>query len=270
MAEGGTAPVALITGASEGLGLALAHEFARAGHTPLLVARTRPALERAKKNIARENGVEAYIHAADLATPAGCKSVAAALDEYGLHVEYLVNNAAIGLSGPFVEHGNDDLMRLVDLNMRAVTDLTHAALPGMMSRRSGGVLNIASLGGYLPGPFQAAYYASKAYVISLSEALAHEAAGSDVRVSAFVPGPLKTRFHERMQAQNDYYLRFMGVMSPEQAAKCAYRNFMRRKRVIVPGLVNAISAQALRVLPHALLTPFTAWLLRRRESARHA
>ncbi len=270
MAERDTVPVTLITGASEGLGLALAREFAHTGHALLLVARTRSTLEEAAQKINQATGVEVHIHAADLSTREGCKSVVAALDEYGLHAEYLVNNAGIGLSGPFVENGSDDLMRLADLNMRAVTDLTRRVLPGMISRSSGGVLNIASLGGYLPGPFQAAYYASKAYVISLSEALAYEVAGTNVRVSVFAPGPLKTRFHERMDAQNDIYIRFMGVMSVEQAAKSAYKNFMRGRKVIVPGLINTMSAQMLRILPHTLLVPFAAWLLRRRESAGNA
>ncbi len=263
-------PVALITGASEGLGLALAHEFARAGHALLLVARTGSALTAAAAELARATGVDVHTHSADLSTIEGCKSVECALNEYGLHAEFLVNNAGIGLSGPFVENGSDDLMRLADLNMRAVTDLTHRLLPGMIARGSGGVLNIASLGGYLPGPFQAAYYASKSYVMSLSEALAYEVAGTNVRVSVFAPGPLATRFHERMESQNDIYIRFMGLMSVEQAAQSAYRNFVRGRMVIVPGFINYISAQFLRILPHTLLVPFAAWLLRRREGASNA
>lgn len=270
MAERETVPVAVITGASEGLGLALAHEFARARHALLLVARTRPALAAAATDIAQATGADVHIHAADISTKEGCGSVERALDEYGLHAEFLVNNAGIGLSGPFVENGSDDLMRLADLNMRALTDLTRRLLPGMIARGSGGVLNVASLGGFLPGPYQAAYYASKAYVISLSEALAYEVAGTNVRVSVFAPGPLGTRFHERMDAENDIYIRFMGLMSVEQAAQSAYGNFMRGRKVIVPGLINFISAQFLRILPHTLLVPFAAWLLRRREGAGNA
>ncbi len=267
MAESGTVPVAVVTGASEGLGLALANEFARARHALLLVARTEPALAAAAREIAKATGVDVHIHMADLSTREGCESVERALAEYGLHAEFLVNNAGVGLSGPFVENGSDDLMRLVDLNMRAVTDLTHRFLPDMIARGSGGVLSVASLGGYLPGPYQAAYYASKAYVISLSEALAQEVAGTKVRVSVLAPGPLKTRFHERMGAQNDNYIRFQGVMSVEQVARSAYVNFMRGRKVIVPGPVNMVSAVFLRILPHTLLVPFAAWLLRRRHGA---
>ncbi len=270
MAKRKTVPVALVTGASEGLGLALAIEFARASHSLLLVARTRSALVLAAKDIRQAAGVDVHIHVADLSTNEGCESVELALVEYGLHVEFLVNNAGVGLSGPFVENGSDDLVRLVDLNMRAVTDLTRRLLPGMIARGSGGVLNVASLGGYLPGPYQAAYYASKAYVISLSEALAYELADTNVRVSVVAPGPVKTRFHERMGAQNDNYIRFMGLMSVEQVAQSAYVNFMRGRKVIVPGTVNMVSALFLRILPHTLLVPFAAWLLRRREGTADA
>jgi hypothetical protein len=270
MAERETVPVAVITGASEGLGLALAKEFARARHALLLVARTRTALETAAQNIAQAMDVKVHIQSADLSTIEGCESVERALDEYGLHAEFLVNNAGIGLSGPFVENESDDLMRLADLNMRALTDLTHRVLPGMIARGSGGVLNVASLGGFLPGPYQAAYYASKAYVISLSEALSHEVAGTNVRVSVLAPGPIRTRFHRRMGAQNDNYIRFMGLMSVEQVAQSAYVNFMRGRKVIVPGAVNMVSALFLRILPHTLLVPFAAWLLRRREGTSDA
>lgn len=265
MAERESVPVALVTGASEGLGLALAKEFARADHSLLLVARTKSSLAAAAADIARATGVDVHIHSADLSTKQGCESVERALAKNRLHAEFLVNNAGIGLSGPFVENGGDDLMRLADLNMRALTDLTRRLLPGMIARGSGGVLNVASLGGFLPGPYQAAYYASKAYVISLSEALAQEVAGSKVRVCVLASGPVQTRFHERMGAQRDNYLRFQGVMSVDQVAKSAYVNFMRGRKVIIPGAANMVSALFLRILPHTLLVPFAAWLLRRRE-----
>jgi len=270
MAEPETVPVAVVTGASEGLGLALAIEFARARHSLLLVARTSSSLAAAAEDIRQATGVDVHIHRADLSTVEGCESVDLVLAEYGLHAKFLINNAGIGLSGPFVENGSDDLMRLVELNMRALTDLTRRLLPGMITRGEGGVLNVASLGGYLPGPYQAAYYASKAYVISLSEALAQEVAGSKVRVCVLAPGPVKTRFHERMGAQNDHYIRFMGLMSAEQVAQSAYVNFMRGRKVIIPGAANMMSALFLRILPHTLLVPFAAWLLRRREGAGNA
>jgi len=265
MTEAECLPVTVVTGASEGLGLALAYEFARAGHALLLVARGRAALKTAAHKIRDETGVRVAIHAADLATRAGCKSVEAALGRQGLYGEYLVNNAGIGLSGPLAENEHDALMRLVDLNIRAVSDLSRRLLPDMIARDSGGILNVASLAGFIPGPYQAAYFASKACVISLSEALAHELAVTNVRVSVFAPGPLATRFHERMGSDSAYYLRFQGVSSAEQVARTAYAHFMLGRRVIVPGIVNMVSAAFLRVLPHTFLVPFSGWLLKPRE-----
>lgn len=265
MAEPVTAPVTVITGASEGLGLALAREFARAGHGLLLVARGGAALAAAADDIRNASGVSVAVHIADLSTREGCESVVAALEKNGLHGEYLVNNAALGLSGPFAEHEADEVTRLVDLNVRALSELTWRLLPGMIARDRGGVMNVASLAGFMPGPFQSAYYASKAYVLSLSEALAQEVSETNVRVCVVAPGPLATRFHERMGAQNDYYLRFQGVMGVEQVARSAYAGLMRGRRVIVPGVINWVSAQFLRLAPHMLVVPFAAWLLRRRE-----
>ncbi|MCH8238475.1 MAG: SDR family oxidoreductase [Proteobacteria bacterium] len=263
------APVTVVTGASEGLGPALAYEFARAGHALLLVARGTAALKAAAEKIRGETGVRVGIHSADLATRAGCKSVVAALGRQGLYGEFLVNNAGVGLSGPLAEYEHDALMRLVDLNIRALSDLTRRLLPDMIARDSGGILNVASLAGFMPGPYQAAYFASKAYVISLSEALAHELALTNVRVSVFAPGPLATRFHERIGSQSAFYLRFQGVESVEQVARTAYAHFMRGRRVIVPGVVNTLSAALQRVTPHTLLVPFAAWLLKLREESAH-
>ncbi len=268
MAERETAPVTVITGASEGLGLALAREFARAGHGLLLVARGRAALEAAAGGIARDTGVRVEIQVADLASRKGCASVVTALEKHGLHADYLVNNAALGLSGPYAEHEGGEVMRLVDLNVRALSDLTARLLPGMIARDRGGVLNVGSMAGFFPGPYQAAYYASKAYVLSLSEALAQEVAGTNVRVCVVAPGPLATRFHARMGAQRDYYIRFQGLMGVEQVARSARAGLVRGRRVIVPGAINWVSAQFLRVAPHILLVPFAAWLLRRREARR--
>ncbi len=182
-----------------------------------------------------------------------------------MRVETLVNNAAIGLSGPFAEHDHAETLRLVDLNMRALTDLMRRYLPEMLARAGGGVLNIASLGGALPGPYQAAYYASKAYVISLSEAVAHEIGGRGTRVSVVVPGPVATRFHESMGAQSALYTRVLGCMDADVVARAAYRGYRCRKLLITPGVLTTLNYFAVRVLPHTILTPLMAILLKRRK-----
>lgn len=270
MAKRPSAPVAVLTGASTGLGLALARKFAAAGHGLLLVARDEADLKAAAAAIGKETGADVAIHvvAADLASAEGCRRVERALSRHGLHARYLVNNAAIGLSGPFADHDSDDLMRLVDLNMRGLTALTRALLPGMIARGSGGVLNIASMGGFGPGPWQAVYFASKAYVISLSEALAHEVRGTGVHVSVSAPGPFASQFHNRMGSQNDFYIRFLGMQYLEKVARITYAKFMRGQTIIVPGIVHLICSLFVRAAPHVVLTPFTAWLLARREGGR--
>jgi short-subunit dehydrogenase len=270
MVESSSVPVAVITGGTEGVGRELAREFAQAGHDVLLVARTQKTLEETADTLARETGQKIHMAALDIAGDNGPESLVALLDDRKLYAEYLVNNAAIGDSGPFAEGSPGKLAHLVDLNVRALTDLTRRLLPGMIERDSGGVLNVASLAGMLPGPYQAAYYASKAYVISLSEALAHEVSGTNVRVAVLVPGPVKTRFHELMDAHNDYYIRFLGLMGAEQVARVGYRNFMCGQKVIVPGFFNMLVAVSLRVMPHTLLIPFAAWLLTKRDEPDNA
>ena len=136
----------------------------------------------------------------------------------------------------------------------------------MRARGRGGILNLASLGGYAPGPYQAAYYASKAYVMSLSEALAAETAGEGVRVCVLAPGPVATPFHERMQGESGLYLRLLPVSNPDSVARAGYLAFALGWRVVVPGLVAPILALAMRLTPHRILVPIVGWLLKPRET----
>ena len=258
-------PVTVITGASEGIGRALAEEFARGGHDLLLVARSAAGLAVAAAGLA-STGVHIRTLTADLATAAGCASVEAELSASGCTCDVLVNNAGVGLGGPFAEQDANDLNRLVDLNLRAVTDLTRRFLPAMLARGAGGVLNVASLGGLAPGPQQAAYYASKAYVISLTEALDSETAGQGVRISALLPGAVATKFHARMGAEHSYYLTVTGVMSAQQVARAGYRGFRRGQTLIYPGLFHHFNALALHYVPHWVMIPVIGWLLRQRQA----
>jgi short-subunit dehydrogenase len=172
----------------------------------------------------------------------------------------------MGLAGPFLSHSQAELSRLITLNIEAVTRLTRAALPDMLARQRGGILNVASLGADVPGPNQAAYYASKSYVVSLSEAIASEVSGQGVRVSALLPGPVNTAFHEAMGAETSLYRLLLPAMTADRVARSAYRGFMFGNRVIVPGISNIFFFLALKVLPHAVTVPFVYWLLRRSEN----
>jgi len=255
----------VITGASEGIGRALAAEFARAGHELLLVARSAEPLAAAAAELAT-SGVAVATLSADLATAEGCAAVEAALAAAGAYCDVLVNNAAIGFGGDFAAQPLDGLDRLVDLNIRAVTNLSRRFLPGMISRGRGGILNVASLGALMPGPQQAAYYASKAYVLSLTEAIAQEVAGQGLRISALVPGPVATKFHARMATEHAYYLSLVGVMTAGEVARAGYRGFQRGRTLVYPGVIHHLNAVALRLLPHWVIIPVVSWMLRPRQA----
>lgn len=260
----GLRPVVVVTGASEGIGLALARRFAKARCDVLLVARRLDPLELAAAGIRADFKVDAQVLPLDVTAPDAIETIEAALARSGAYADVLVNSAGMGIAGPFVEQDAKVIDQLVELNVRALTSLTRHFLAGMRARGRGGVLNVASLGGYAPGPYQAAYYASKAYVISLSEALAAETAGEGVRVSALAPGPVDTAFHRRMRGESAYYLRVLPVSTPESVARFGYMGFSLGWRLIVPGLISPVLALATRVVPHRITIPILAWLLKPR------
>ncbi len=154
---------------------------------------------------------------------------------------------------------------MLDLNVDALTRLMRHALPAMLARGEGGIINVASLGGLVPGPNQAAYYASKAYVVSLTRAVATENAGRGVRLMALAPGPVDTGFHRAMGAELSFYRQLMIALSPEQTARAAYRGYVLGLHLVVPGITAKLLQIALWIIPHALLLPIIGWLLRRRE-----
>jgi uncharacterized protein len=264
-AYAGLRPMVVVTGGSEGIGYELAQRFARDGHHVMLVARRAEPLQDAADRIRAALKVEAVAVPADVTAPGAIDAIDAALAARGAYADVLVNSAGIGLAGPFHANSPDDLARLIDLNVRALTQLTRHYLPGMRLRGRGGVLNLASLGGYTPGPYQAAYYASKAYVISLTEAIAVETAGEGVRVCALAPGPVKTAWHDRAGAGNALY-RYLLPASASAVARAGYLGYLLGLRVVVPGLLNPFLALALKFMPHRIMVPIMAWLLEPRAT----
>lgn len=264
-AVAGLKPAVVVTGGSRGIGLALARRFAKAGHDVAILARNSDALQEAAAAIERNFGVKAHAIVIDVTEPDAPRSLDTQLAERGCYMDVLVNSAGIGLSGRFESHSEKDVVHLLDLNVRALTRWMRHALPAMLARGRGGILNVASLGGLAAGPYQAAYYASKAYVISLTEAAAWENAGEGVRLTVLAPGPVNTSFHEAMGAESSFYRQLVPALSPERTANSAYSGFVLGRCLIVPGVINTFMAVALRILPHTLLLPLVGWLLRPRE-----
>lgn len=261
----GRQPAIVVTGGSRGIGLEIARTFLTNGHIVLIIARDAASLTAEVANLNSLARGRCHALALDVTAPVAATRIDEALQHAGLYCDVLVNNAAIGVSGPFTENAETDVEALFALNVAALTRLMHAQLPGMLARGSGGVINLASLGGYVPGPHQAAYYASKAYVLSLSEAVAAEVSGRGVNICAIAPGPIDTRFHEDMRAEHAIYRRFLPALTPAHVAAAAYRGFTNGQRVVVPGLHYRFAFLSLRLLPHFISVPLTAILLKNPE-----
>ena len=258
-------PIVVVTGGSRGIGLAIARRFARAGHSVAIVARDAAALQVAAAAITRKHNVKTLALALNVTDTDAAQRIDAALAAEGFYLDVLVNCAGTGLAGPFVSHSEAAIDTLLEVNAVALTRLTRHALPQMLARGRGGILNVASLGGLVPGPNQAAYYASKAYVVSLTRAIASENAGRGVRIMALAPGPVDTGFHQAMGAELSFYRQLLFALSADQTARAAYRAYVFGWRLFVPGLTGKLLQVALWIVPHALLLPSIGWLLRRRE-----
>ena len=257
-------PMTVVTGASEGIGYALACRFAAAGSDLILVSRRPQLLKEAADRIGARYNVQAVAVPVDVTQREAIAAIETTLAAHRAYADVLVNSAGMGLAGAFVSHPPEAVLRLLDLNVRALTELMRHFLPGMRVRGRGGVLNLASLGGYAPGPYQAVYYASKAYVISLSEAVAAETAGEGVRISALAPGPVNTNFHRHMGSERSFYRYVVPPASAESVAAAGYRGIAFGWRVIVPGILNPALALAMRIMPHRIVIPIIGRLLKRR------
>jgi short-subunit dehydrogenase len=254
-------PVTLITGASAGIGWALAEVFAQHGHELVLAARRAPELERLADKLAASGAPRPTVLSLDLARPGIGDRVAAELAARGLTPRNVVNNAGFGLIGPAAELARAEQLAMIDLNVRTLTDLSLAFIPSLTEHR-GGLLNVASVAGFLPGPGMAVYYATKAFVLSFSEALHCELKARDVRVSVLCPGPVPTEF----QARAGIKRRPSMIDRPvEEVARAGYDGLMAGRRLIVPGWQNRALARMPRFLPRGLVLDLVA----RSQAHRH-
>ena len=256
---------ALITGASSGIGLELARLFAAGGYDLVLVARSADKLEELAGEL-RKHGGAVRVLAKDLAKPESPEEVFQELEAAGIAVDVLVNNAGFATYGPFVEIDLGRELEELQLNVVTLTHLTKKLLPGMLARRRGGVLNVASTAGFQPGPLMAVYYATKAYVISFSEALAEELSGTGVAVSVLCPGPTATGFQRRagMEASK-LFSGMLQVADAAAVARAGYEGLRAGKRIVIPGLINKVGVQSIRISPRALATRMVKRMQERRR-----
>jgi short-subunit dehydrogenase len=259
-----TDKTALVTGASVGLGAELARLLAADGHDVVLVARRRDKLEALGAELETKHGVRAVALPDDLGDREAPVRIARELEKRGIAVEFLVNNAGFGTSGAFADLELGRELEMVQVNVTALVHLTRLLLPAMIARRSGRILNLGSTAGFVPGPFMADYYASKAFVNSFSQALWYELRGTGVTVTVSCPGATATEFAQ--VAGNDKSRLFKaGTMGATDVAAHAYRAMMRGKRMAIPGLKNKLLMQSLRLSPSSVLIGMAGALNRTSE-----
>jgi len=244
-------PIALITGASSGIGMELARVFAAHGHELVLVARRRDPLDGLAVEIAATGRPRPTVLTVDLERREGASAIAAELASRELEPAFVVNNAGFGLSGAAAVLSRDEQLGMIDLNVRALTELSLMFVDSL-ARHRGGILNVASIAAFLPGPGMAVYYATKAYVLSFTEALHRELLDRGIRVTALAPGPVPTEFQARSQMRLPAAARAV-ELAPDRVAQIGYDGLMRGKRVVVAGTGNKIAVSLLRFVPNGLL-----------------
>ncbi|HWA91346.1 MAG TPA: SDR family oxidoreductase [Rhizomicrobium sp.] len=249
----GEGQTALVTGASTGIGVDLAECFAKDGYDLILTARSEPLLKEVADRLAAKHKVKAETVALDLGAQGAGRKLADAIAAKGLKVDVLVNNAGYGTAGAFDGSDETNQLGMIDLNVRALTELTHVYWHGMLANKRGGVLNVASTAAFQPGPLMAVYYASKAFVMSFSEALWREALGTGVHVSCLCPGPTVSKFRERAGTGKTKLKNLGTPMSAESVARMGYRAFQSNRRVLVTGLRNKVLAGLGPFLPRKSL-----------------
>ena len=258
-----TTHTALITGASSGIGLELAKLFAKDHHNLVLVARGADKLARVADELQRQFGISARVVPLDLSANSAPQFLFDQLQREGITIDILVNNAGYAVFGEFIKNPTEEELGQIHLNITALTHLTKLFLQPMLERHSGRIMNVASTAGFQPGPLMAVYYATKAYVISFSEALANELKGTGVTVTCLCPGVTDTGFQGRAGTENTLLFRALRPMAAASVARDGYRGLMAGKTLVISGFRNWLLAESLRVSPRKLVTAVSRKLLER-------
>jgi len=259
-------PVTLITGASAGIGVALARVFSRHGHELALVARREDRLQQLADELAATGARRPTVIVCDLSKPGAARQIGEALASQGAEPQFVVNNAGFGLVGLATERDGNEQLKMIDLNVRVLTELAIAFVDSL-ARHRGGLLNVGSIAGFLPGPGMAVYYATKAYVLSFSEALHSELAPRGIKVAVLCPGPVPTEFAARAGVSNRSMAPSLLTKSADYVAEAGYRGLMDGHRTIVPGFINKLVTVLVRIVPRRLLLRAVDSRQRRRRSA---
>lgn len=244
---------ALITGASLGIGMELAHVFAAKKENLVLVARSVSKLNEMAKEIAIKYGVKVDVIALDLSENESAKKVFAYCEQHNLKVDYLVNNAGFGDFGFFAQSNWDKQLQMINLNITTLTHLTHLFLPSMIKNKYGRIMNVASTAAFQPGPTMSVYYATKAFVLHFSEAIANELEGSGVTVTALCPGATESGFQLAAAMEESKLVKGKKLPTSAEVAEYGYKAMMKGEKVAIHGFLNALMANSIRFTPRSLV-----------------
>jgi len=256
---------ALVTGASSGIGYELVKLFARDRYNLVLVARSADKLNQLASELQNQFGIVVKTIPLDLAVAPAAKFLFDQLQREGIAVDVLVNNAGFGAFGEFAQMPEQEILDQIHLNVTALTHLTRLFLPSMRVRRAGRIMNVASTAAFQPGPLMAVYYATKAYVLSFSEAIANELRGSGVSVTCFCPGATNTNFAKRAGTESSRLFKHMGAMDAATVARDGYRGLMAGKTVVISGAHNWLVAESVRFAPRKIVAAVSRWVAEKVE-----
>ena len=251
---------ALVTGASSGIGFEFAKILASKGVDLVLVARSREKMEALAQELIQKHKIKVHVCATDLSQAGAAEKVFKYCEDQSIVVDYLINNAGFGTFGLFQDSNWEKNEDMIQVNIMALTQLTHLVLPEMLQRKSGKIMNVASTAAFQPGPTMAVYYATKAFVLHFSEAIANEIENSGVTITALCPGPTQSEFQAVADLQESKMVKGRKLVSSAEVAAFGIEAMMKGKTVVIQGFVNAVFANLVRFIPRKAVVKITRWI----------